>query len=81
MKYNQNAINGVRYDVQLSANLIKARMKSGLTQGQLAKKIGTSQPAVARAEAGNIPPTHEFLKRAAACMNMKLLAPRFKPNP
>jgi len=42
---------GPRY--QLASELIKARIKTGLTQKELARKVGTEQPAIARIESGD----------------------------
>jgi ribosome-binding protein aMBF1 (putative translation factor) len=36
------------------SKLISARMSRGITQKQLAQKIGTKQSAIARFEAGNV---------------------------
>jgi len=40
----------------LAAAVIEARSRVGLTQQQLAKKMGTTQPAIARLESGRTPP-------------------------
>ena len=48
----------------LSATLIKeARTAAGLTQAELARRAGTSQPAVAAYESGNKIPTVITLER------------------
>jgi ribosome-binding protein aMBF1 (putative translation factor) len=39
-------------EYQLAAELIKLRQKAGLTQRDLAKKVKTSQPCIARLESG-----------------------------
>lgn len=72
-------INETQYDVQLAANIIKARMDKGWSQDKLAKKVGTLQPAIARAEAGNIPPSHAFLKRIARALDLEIKPPSFSP--
>lgn len=38
--------------IELVAQIIRARKSKGLTQGQLARMIGTKQPAIARIESG-----------------------------
>src|SRR5437773_11563962 len=43
-----------------------ARKKAGLTQGELAKRLGTTQSAVARLEAPNANPRFATLRRALA---------------
>lgn len=53
---------------QLSRTLRDARLRIGLTQRELANRIGTSQPAIAHLERGDANPTVETLWRlAAAC--------------
>lgn len=46
----------------------RARLAAGLTQGQLAEKIGTSKQGVSNAERGAYPPTLEWLHAAAVAM-------------
>jgi transcriptional regulator with XRE-family HTH domain len=45
--------------------LAKARRRSGQTQAELAQAMGTTQPVIARAEAGYRMPTLEFIDRWA----------------
>lgn len=52
--------------------LINARNKKGLTQKELAQKIGTKQSAIARLESGSINPSLEFLQKIAQVMGYKL---------
>lgn len=66
------------YDVlapqfELAAQLIEARVKSGLTQAQLAAKVGTGQSAIARLESGGYNPTIRLLERVAAATGSKLV--------
>jgi predicted transcriptional regulator len=56
----------------IAEKLIEIRLNKGLTQAQLAKKIGTKQSAIARLESGNYNPTINFLKRIAEALNLKL---------
>ena len=60
--------------------ILKARMKLGLTQKALAKKIGTKQSAISRLETGRINPSLSFLKKLAQALDSRLeirLAPNF----
>ena len=57
---------------QLISQLIDARIKKGLTQAALAKKIGTKQSAIARIEAGNANPSVAFLEKLVSAMDSKL---------
>lgn len=54
------------------SQLIEARAKKGLTQKELAQKIGTKQSAIARLEAGNVNPTIDFLNKIASVLGTKL---------
>ena len=52
---------------ELAAELIGARTKAGLTQAQVARRMRTSQSAVARMESGaKLPSTSSLLKYARA---------------
>jgi transcriptional regulator with XRE-family HTH domain len=54
------------------SELLSARIKGGITQKELAQKIGTKQSAIARFEAGNINPSLGFLEKIAEVMGYKL---------
>lgn len=49
----------------LAAALIRARADAGLTQEQLAERMGTKQAAVARWEGGKVMPSTRTLARLA----------------
>lgn len=44
--------NALEEEFELAKEIIKLRIKSKLTQSELAKRAGTSQPAIARLESG-----------------------------
>lgn len=67
----------IQYDVQLAANIIDTRMKRGMTQEELAKKMKTVQPVIARAENGNLPPSHKLLKKIARALEARLIPASF----
>ncbi len=54
------------------SQLIEARRKKGLTQNDLAKRIGTKQSAIARIESGKANPTISFLEKLATALDSKL---------
>ena len=59
--------------------LLRYRAKMGMTQGELAKKIGLKQPAIARLEAAEKNPTWETLARLSEALGIEFLvdiAPR-----
>ncbi len=58
---------------QLISQLIEARVKKGLTQEQLAKKIGTKQSAVSRIESGRANPSMAFLEEISQALGRKLI--------
>lgn len=60
-----------RYEATVA--LIEARLKTGLTQKALAKKIKTKQSAIARLESGNANPSIGFLQKLAEALGKKLV--------
>ncbi len=52
--------------------LIEKRLSHGLTQQQLAKKIGTKQPVISRFESGTYNPTIKFLQRITHALGLRL---------
>ena len=52
--------------------IIEARQKTGITQKELAEKMGTKQSAIARLEAGNANPSIGFLQKLASALGKKL---------
>ena len=54
------------------SELISVRIKKGMTQKELAQKIGTKQSAIARFESGNVNPSLGFLEKMAEVMGYKL---------
>lgn len=59
--------------------VIAARNRAGLTQTELARKMGTTQPVVARMEGGRIQPSLRTLQRLAHATGSKLMI-RFEPS-
>lgn len=49
--------------------IVEARIKKGLTQASLAKKIGTKQSVISRLESGRANPSVAFLKRMATAID------------
>jgi ribosome-binding protein aMBF1 (putative translation factor) len=61
-------------EFELLESMIKAREKAGLTQEELAKKIGTKQPALSRLERGGFrKATVETLNKIAEALDAKLV--------
>lgn len=60
--------------------IFEARMKRGLTQKELARKMGTKQSVISRVESGKANPSIAFLQKLASALGTRLeirfLAPR-----
>lgn len=52
--------------------IIKKRIQRGLTQHQLASRLGTKQPVISRLEQGTFNPSVKFLKRVADALGSEL---------
>jgi len=59
-------------EYQIARAVIKARLKRGLTQKELAKKAKTKQPVVSRLETMRGKPTLRNLERIADALGLKL---------
>ncbi len=57
----------------LISQLIKARIKKGLTQEQLAKRVGTKQSAIARIESGDANISIASLEKITQALNSRLI--------
>jgi len=52
--------------------ILDARMKKGITQATIAKKMGTTQSAIARVESGNANPSLKFMQKLADALDLRL---------
>jgi predicted transcriptional regulator len=59
-------------EVSIIEALIHARAAAKLSQAEVARRIGTTQSAIARLEAGNVAPTIPTLRRYAEATGTKL---------
>jgi transcriptional regulator with XRE-family HTH domain len=57
-------------EFEFRTKLIKARLDAGLTQAQLAERIGTKQSSISRLEGGDSEPSFDMLRRLAAALNV-----------
>jgi transcriptional regulator with XRE-family HTH domain len=69
----RKAYNALEEEFALAAAVIEARSRAGLTQQQLARKMGTTQPVVARLESGRGRPSMRTLDRFAQATGSRLL--------
>ena len=75
----RKAYEALEGEFTLASAVIDVRSRAGLTQKQLARKMGTTQPAVARLESGRARPSMRTLERLADATGSRLLisfAPR-----
>ena len=68
----KKAYDELEFEYALKSLIIEKRIKEGLTQKQLAKKIGIHQPLLSRLESGNYNPSVKFLQKVAKGLNAKL---------
>lgn len=59
-------------EYQLISQIIAKRLKMGLSQLQLAKKIGTQQSAISRLESGSYNPSLAFLNKVSSALGYRL---------
>ena len=59
-------------EFELIQLIIERRLKQGLTQAALAKKLNTKQSAISRLECGDYNPSLAFLNRLAKALDAKL---------
>jgi ribosome-binding protein aMBF1 (putative translation factor) len=52
--------------------VIEKRIEQGMSQSDLAKKIGTKQSAISRLESGNYNPSIKLLEKVANALHLKL---------
>ena len=62
----------IHYLVDIGVNIAFLRDKAGLSQGQLAKKIGTTQSVVSRIENANQNMTLKMLMKIARALHCEL---------
>ena len=55
----------------LASQIIGARAHAGLSQAELAERMGTSQSAIARLESGRVKPSTSTLERLATATGTK----------
>ena len=58
-------------EFEIAAELVKARIRAGLSQSELAARMGTSQSAIARLESGQTLPSTKTLLRYANATGSK----------
>lgn len=59
-----------KYDIIRA--ILDARLKKGVTQAELARRVGTTQSAIARFESGAGNPTLDFLSKVSSAIGARL---------
>ncbi len=58
--------------LQLARQMRELREEAGLTQAQLAKRVGTQAPGIARLESGRFAPRLDLLHRIASALGKRV---------
>ncbi len=66
------AYDGTEEEFRLLEGLLRARAEAGLTQAEVARRMGSTQSAVARLEGGGISPSVDTLRRYAKAVGKRL---------
>jgi transcriptional regulator with XRE-family HTH domain len=60
-------------ELQPACQLTRLRLIRGLTQEQLAERVGTKQPSIARLESGEMAPRLSFLRQVVEALDGRLI--------
>ena len=66
-------------EYQLARSIISQRMAKGLSQRQLAQRVGTKQPVISRLESSSSKPSLTLLERVANALDATLVV-RIEPH-
>jgi len=72
-KAAQTGYERARRAFELGERVRHLREERGMSQRKLAEKIGSTQPAIARLEAGGVAPSIQTLERIAAALGRELV--------
>ncbi len=75
----RTAYEALEEEFALASAVMEVRNRAGLTQEDLARKMGTTQPVIARLESGRVRPSMRTLERLAEATGSRLLI-RFEPR-
>jgi len=68
----QEAYEALGFECELARSVIEARTRAGLTQEQLARRMGTTQSVMARLESGRVRPSTKTLEKLAKATGTRL---------
>ena len=67
-----SAYNELDEEYVLIASIMRARLEKGLSQAELAARMGTTQGNISRLESGRYNPSVKFLQRVARALEKEL---------
>ncbi len=73
------ALQEMEPEFQVAKEVLRLRLAQGLTQEELAERIGTKQASISRLERASYKPSLGFLQRVAAALNARVEI-RFVPR-
>lgn len=76
----RHALRDIEAEDEFIAKLVAAREAAGLSQAELAKRMGTSQPAVSRLESGSGDPRFSTVARWTQALELNFLPMAVKPT-
>ncbi len=68
----REAYDELQPEYELKRALVRARLEDGLTQAELARRMGMKQSAISRMEAGPFDPRLTTLRKLAAALNVRI---------
>lgn len=68
----KEAYDALEVEFSIIEQMIRKRLEKGLSQKQLAEKVGTKQSAISRLEGGNSNPSIAFLEKISKALGGKL---------
>jgi ribosome-binding protein aMBF1 (putative translation factor) len=68
----QEERNKYKLSFEIAEMVMDARVKKHMSQKELAKRVGTKQPGIARLESGDVLPSLTLLKKVAKALEVEL---------
>lgn len=68
----KEAYQSLELEFALAKLIIEKRLEKGLSQKELAEKMGTKQSAISRLESGTYNPSIQFLEKLAKALQLRL---------
>lgn len=75
----KKAYDDLQPEFAIAKSIIEARIKSNISQEELARKMGTGQAVISRLEGANASPSLSLIKRLANALGLKVEL-RFTPR-